>query len=203
MSALPQSPTPSSNPPGPEAPALSAEHYAQLAAAHLAFAPLRRALRVVGFSAGTLALFAVLSLPFALFSVKGAYVAIALSVAAFFEFRGRAALAKLDRSGVRILVWNQAAFTVVMAVYCLWSMAEAWFGPDLYAEVAVQQPEVGELLAPYSEMFRQAAVGFYGFVLLAGLIVQAMVVRYYLTRRKHVEAYLAQTPAWILAWNRP
>lgn len=220
MSALPQPPTsdfesspvpalspagasgPSSGDAGAE-PVLSAEHYAQLAAVQLAFTPIRRALRVVTFSASTLALFAVLSLPFAFFGVKAAFVAVGLVVATVFEFRGRAALARLDVGGVKILVWNQIALTGVLAIYCLWSMAAAWFGPDLYAEMAAQQPEVGEMLAPYSDLFRQAAVVFYGIVLVAGVLIQALVIRYYASRRRHVEQYLAETPAWILAWNRP
>ncbi|MEO0514629.1 MAG: hypothetical protein AAF086_04965 [Planctomycetota bacterium] len=193
----------SNHQPEPDAPVLSAEHYAQLAAAHLAFAPVRRALRVVTFSASTLALFAVLSLPFAFFSLKAAFVATALVAAAAFELRGRAAVGRLELAGVSLLVRNQIALTAAMTVYCLWSMASAWFGPDLYAEVATTQPEVGQLLEPYAEMFRQAAIVFYGIVLLAGLVVQAGVIRYYATRRRPIETYLAQTPAWILAWNRP
>lgn len=197
-----QAPTPPSPANGGSAPALSAEHYAQLAAAHLAYAPIRRAMRVAMFSASTLALFAVLSMPFALFSLKGAFAALGLAVTAVFEFRGRAALGRLEVSGVQTLVWNQIALTGLMTVYCLWSIAGAWFGPDQYAQIIARNPELGDLLAPYADLFRQMTVGIYGIVLIVGLLVQALVIRYYATRRRHVEKYLAQTPAWILAWNR-
>jgi len=187
---------------GPDAPALSAEHYAQLAAARVAFAPVRRAQRVMTFSALTLAIFAFLSLPFAFFSLKAAFVALGLVTATFFEFRGRAAVGRLDPAGVTTLVRNQVALTGMMAGYCVWSMASAWFGPDLYAEAVAANPEIEALLSPYSEVFRQAAVGFYGIVLLVGLVVQVFVIRYYATRRRPIETYLAQTPAWVWAWNR-
>lgn len=180
-------------------PPLSAEHYAQLAAAHLAYAPIRRALRVVTFSAVTLALFAVLSLPFALFSLKGAFVAIGLAVAAVFEFRGRAALRRLEARGPRLLTRNQIALTGVLVIYCLWSMADAWFGPDLYEEITARVPEAADLLAPYSTLLRPLVVFVYGTTLVVGLAVQALVICYYHTRQRHVENYLKQTPAWILA----
>ncbi|MEM1027179.1 MAG: hypothetical protein AAGJ38_03765 [Planctomycetota bacterium] len=182
-------------------PALTAEHYAQLAAAQIAYGPIRRALRVVAFSAWTLALFAVLSLPFAFFSAKGAYAAACLIGTAVFEFRGRAALRRLDTRGVTILTRNQIVLTGLMSVYCLWSMATAWFGPDRYAQAVERYPELGELLAPYSDLFRQLTVAVYAIVLVVGWLVQALVIRYYATRRRHVEQYLAQTPEWILSWN--
>lgn len=184
------------------APALTAEHHAQLAAARIAYRPIARALRVVTFSAVTLALFAVLSLPFAFFGFKAAFAALGLTVAAVFEFRGRTALRRLEPAGIRILTWNQIALTGVLAIYCLWSMADAWFGPNPYADVIASDPAVGELLAPYSDLCRQLAVGTYAAVLVIGGIVQGLVIRYYATRRLPLEKYLAATPAWVLAWNR-
>lgn len=207
MSALPIPTPPTPSPSHAEAaassaPELTEAHRAQLAAARTAFKPLRRALRVAMFSAVSLSVFAVLSLPFALFSFKAAFAAAGLIAAAVFEFRGRSALRRLEPAGVRILTWNQVALTATITIYCLWSMATAWFGPDLYARVAATDPAVGELLAPYSDLFRQLIVGTYAVLLFVAWIVQALVIRYYATRGKHLQKYLTETPAWVLAWNR-
>ncbi|MEM7624040.1 MAG: hypothetical protein AAF333_00275 [Planctomycetota bacterium] len=223
MSALPQAPTPPEAGPGvaphdqggspPTAPpppadggspdALTPEMRAQFAAAREAYRPLRRALRVVTFSAWSLAVFAGLSLPFALFSFKGLFIATGLTVCAVFEFRGRRALRRLDPTAPGKLALNQLVFTGFIAVYCLWSAATAWFGPSPYAAAIAANPEIGEMLEPFADTIRHVTVAAYGIVLFVGVVYQALVIRYYLTRRKPLERYLNQTPAWVLELHRP
>ncbi|MEM8739681.1 MAG: hypothetical protein AAGG38_14555 [Planctomycetota bacterium] len=203
---MPQPPTPSpgaaSAPAGEAEPVLKAEQYAQLAAAQRAFGPVRRAQRVAMSSAVTLGVFALLSLPFALAGPRAAFVTAGLAACAVVEFRGRAALGRLDPAGPRQLFYNQLALTAVMVVYCVWSAYAAWFGPGVYAQATAEHPEIAELLGPYSEGFRRLTVAFYGVVLLVGVVFQALILRYYYTRQRPLRQYLEQTPAWVLAFNR-
>lgn len=145
---------------------------------------------------------AFVSLPFAWFSLKGAFAALALGGAAVCEFRGYARLRRLDLRGVKILTWNQVGLTVLIVAYCLWCIADAWFGPDPYEKLVSYRPEMAELLAPYEGIFRQMTVMVYVIVLGVGLPVQVLVIRYYASRRKHIRAYLAQTPEWVLRGSR-
>ncbi|MEO1236680.1 MAG: hypothetical protein AAFX76_07830 [Planctomycetota bacterium] len=198
MTALPQhAATASAAAQAPAAaPGITAEQHAQLAAAKLAHAPIRRAVRVATFSAVTLAVFAVLSLPFAVFGWRAAFVAACLAACTVFEFRGRNALRRLDPAGPRVLTFNQIGLTAGLTVYCLWSAHAAWFGPDLYAEAVARNPEIADLLEPYRDLFRQLTVAFYGVVLVVGLAFQAAVIAYYHTRRHSLRRLLDDTPAW-------
>ncbi|MBB6431206.1 hypothetical protein HNQ40_003012 [Algisphaera agarilytica] len=150
----------------------------------------------------TLALAALVSLSFALFSFKGLVAAVGLSAAAWFEFRGYAKLRRLDPQGVTILTRNQVGLTVLIVGYCLWCLADAWFGPDPYEKVVSLRPELAQPLEPYAGIFRQMVVMIYVIVLAVSLPVQALVIRYYATRRGNFRAYLDQTPGWVLRWNR-
>lgn len=212
MSALPQPSPPPEPPPAPAAPPpiepapaghgfeVTPEVQAQLAAAREAYRPLGRAVRVATFSATTLAVFAVVALPFALFSSKAAFAAVGLGVCAFFEFRGRDALRSLDPAGPRNLARNQIAYTALLTAYCAWSAYSTWFAPGggPYAAALARHPEIAPMLEPYAELLRQATTAFYGVVWLVGVLYQALLIRYYHTRRRPLERYLAETPGWVL-----
>ena len=187
--------------PATDAP-LKAEHHAQLAVARLARKPIDRALRVIGFSAWTLGIFAALSVPFAITGLRAAFVAVVLVVCAYFEFRGRDEFKRLDPAAITTLATNQAALGVGLVVYCLWSAAAAWWGPDPYAQAVERTPEIAEIMGDIGGMMRQLMVGFYGVVLVLGVAYQIAMVAYYRSRRKPLERYLDETPAWILALDK-
>jgi len=42
----------------------------------------------------------------------------------------------------------------------------------------------------------------YGAMIAVALFAQGGLALFYFTRRKHIDAYLAKTPAWILAMQR-
>lgn len=193
-------PIPFPNPPAPTADAsvspLSPQSVAHLDVARKAHRPIARAVRVASISAWSLAVFAVLNAPFAPFSGRAAFAAIALGIVAFFEFRGRNALARFDPAGPRILTRNQLALTALLLIYCAWSAALAWYGPSPYAETAAQSPEVADLLAPYEDLIRQIMVGAYAIVALVGVAFQALIIRYYHTRTGKLQTFLEQTPTW-------
>lgn len=174
----------------------------QFAQARAAYRPIRRTQRVATYSAWSFAVFAALSLPFALFSLKGLFIAAGLVLGAVFEFRGRHALQRLDPVAPRRLALNQLVFAGVIAVYCVWSAATAWFGPSPYAAAIAATPEISDMIAPFADLIQQVTVAAYGLVLFVGLTYQAFLIRYYFTRQKPLQNYLSNTPAWVLELHR-
>ena len=178
---------------------LTAAHLAQRSAAKRRRGKVDRAVVVATVSAWSLAVFAALSWPFGLFSLKGAFIAAGLSACAWFEFRGRNGLRRLEVGAPARLAWNQLGLAGVISVYCVWSAYAAWTGPSAYAQAIERTPELAEMLEPFAGVIRQVTVGAYGLVLVLTLMVQAGVIGYYRSRRKFVEAYLSETPGWVLA----
>ena len=50
--------------------------------------------------------------------------------------------------------------------------------------------------------YRWLVVGFYGTVIALIAVFQGLNAIYYFTRRKHVESYVRETPAWVLEIER-
>ncbi len=188
---------PGPDPVPPPPPALLPEHREQLADAARLRRPLDRAARVATVSAWSLAVFAALSLPFAFFSLKGLAVAAGLIYVAVGEFRGRAALRRVDPRAPVLLARNQAALAAVLTVYCVWCMVDARTGPSLYEQAVADTPELAAVLEPMQDSIRDITFYAYGLILAVGLVVQALVIRYYLSRRRPLDAYLQNTPEWV------
>lgn len=202
MSAVPKFEMEAASTPSP-ALTLTPDHLAQRDAAKERRKKIDRAIVVSTISAWSLAVFAALSLPFALFGLKAAFIAAGLGVCAFFEFRGRSGLKQLDVEAPARLGWNQFALALVIAGYCVWSAYDAWFGPSPYAEAIATTPELENVLQPLDGLIRQVTTGAYVVVGVLTLFVQAATVSYYRSRRKFIEKYLSETPAWVLQLDRP
>lgn len=158
---------------------------------------IHRAARVAAFNGWTTGIVAAFSVPFALFSVSGFMVTVGLVGVAWNEFRGRRRLLAFDPASAAFLGWNQVGFFVLVAAYCLW-MIRASIG-SFAAEVQAV-PELENLIGPldgFDGLYRSLVVGFYGMVIALSAIFQGLNAVYYFTRRKHIEAYLQETPAWV------
>jgi archaellum biogenesis protein FlaJ (TadC family) len=61
-------------------------------------------------------------------------------------------------------------------------------------------PELEAMLGSLDEfdgLYRTIIVAFYATVILVSAIFQGLNALYYFTRRKYVNAYLQETPAWV------
>ncbi|XAL99820.1 hypothetical protein OT109_00220 [Phycisphaeraceae bacterium D3-23] len=186
----------------PGQPALAPAHLAQLDDARVRRKKIGRALFTAGMSAWTLAVFAALSLPFALFDLKSGLVGIALGFIAYREFAGRHKLKQLAPEAASHLGWNQVLLCGLLAVYATWQIIHTLTGPSPYAEAIATTPELAPTLEPIEEMMRLAALAVYGSILVVGLLTQGLLALYYFTRRSHICTYLDQTPAWIVELQR-
>ena len=184
---------------------LSREHYYELEAAKPRFKKVRAAARVAAFNGWTLAILAVLSLPFALFSVEGMLMTAGLSVIAYIEFRGRRGLLQYNPSAGTLLGWNQVGLLTLILIYCLWQLWAGLSGPSSLAAELHAQPELGEAIGSLDEvetLYKGVVVAFYGTIIALSVVVQGLNAFYYFTRRKHLVACLQETPEWVLDLER-
>lgn len=186
-------------------PPLSDLHHRELALAAQRSRPIQSAARVATFNAWTTAILAVLSAPFALFSLAGFVVFAGLALVAWNEFRGRRRLLEYDPAGVSILGWNQVGLLALISVYCLWAIySNLWGSASIDAQLRAN-PQLSAAfgsLDGMSELVKPIVLAFYGTVIALTAIFQGGNALYYFTRRKYLETYVRETPAWVIDLQR-
>ena len=184
---------------------LSQEHYRQLTLANERAKKVRKAANVAGFNGWVTAIFAVLSAPFALFSIVGFLVTVALSVVAYNEFRGRKRLLQFDSTSTTLLGWNQVGFLAMIILYSVWMLFVGLTSEGPFAAEMAAKPELAAALGDLGEfdyIYRILVVAVYGTVILLSVVFQGVNAMYYFTRRKHLEQYMRETATWILDLQR-
>ncbi|MGI8978435.1 MAG: hypothetical protein ACR2FY_04350 [Pirellulaceae bacterium] len=184
---------------------LSAEHHQQIASAHARGAKIRSAARVAAFNGWVTGAFALLSLPFAPFSVAGFLVAVGLCVVTYNEFRGKRLLLAFDPKAATLLGWNQVGFLGLIIVYSLWMIVEGLTGPGPLSKELEQYPELQQALGSQEEFqrfYQLIIVAIYGTVIALSAVFQGLNALYYFTRSRHILAYLRETPGWIVEMQR-
>ena len=191
--------------PEPTQSPLAPEHHRELATANERAKKIRKAAKVAGFNGWVTAIFAVCSVPFALFSVCGFLVAVGLAVVAYNEFQGRKRLLHFDRTAPSLLGWNQVGFLTLIVVYCLWMLFTSLTGEGYFAAELKAKPELGQVfdnLDQLDYLVKVIMVAVYSLVIALSVIFQGLNAVYYFTRRKHVDAYVEETPEWVLDVQR-
>ena len=183
---------------------LTPEHHHELALAGGRAKRIRRAAGVAGFNGWVTGVLAALSAPFALFSIAGFLVTLGLSVIAYNEFRGRKRLLQFDPSAPGLLGWNQVGLLALIVVYCLWMLYVGLTGVGTLAAKMEATPELADALGSlqFDYLYKGLVVAVYGTVIVLSAIFQGLNAFYYFTRRKRVEAYLQETPKWVLDLQR-
>jgi hypothetical protein len=198
VTAVPAIPIPAA----PLPPQLAPEHLQQLAAARAAARKVRRAAAVATFDGWTIALFAALSLVTSLTDPSGLLLSLGMIAVAVVELRGAAALKRLRSAAARMLGFNQLALASMLICYALWRLYAETSGPSPYAAYTKSDPELAQMLGPIESLTRTIALYLYGAMIAVALFAQGGLAAYYFTRRQHIDAYLRQTPEWILAMQR-
>ena len=57
-------------------------------------------------------------------------------------------------------------------------------------------------LGSINDLYKTITIAIYGGLIAATLIFQGINALYYFTRRKHVEAYVSETPEWVVDLQR-
>jgi hypothetical protein len=179
---------------------LTMEHRRELSAARDRARVIRKAARVAAFNGWTTAIIAALSAPFSLFSTVGLALTAGLFLVAFNEFRGRKRLLNFDPRGATLLAWNQLGLLAMIAAYCAWM----WYSSiNESGVVAAEMKSYADLDAAlgsaggFQALYTQIVAVFYGSVAALSAVFQGGTALYYFSRRRHVEDFVAETPAWV------
>jgi len=205
-------PLPPPSPRSPQVPPadpLTPEHLDQLASAKLRAKKVRKACGVATFNGCTLAVFAGCSLLMALLGamfgeidIIGLGMGAGLAMLAWNEFRGRAMLRRFELHACRVLGWNQLNLMTMVIIYSAWMLAGALWGPGPYDEDIARESMLAGPLGSINELYKIISMAIYGGLIAATLIFQGLNSLYYFTRSKHVEAYVSETPQWVVDLQR-
>ena len=186
------------------APGLSPQQLQDVAAARLRAAKIRRTIAVAKFDAWGVGIFAVLTLLCSVvsFSWIGAAVGIGMAIVAWVEFRGIERLRRLDPDATRSLALNQFFFGGVLLAYAVYSLWSIYHSPNQLFGGVMSSSDASMLGMDVQKMARLIGWTIYGTLALVAITVQGGTALFYLSRRKHIEAYVTQTPQWILDAQR-
>lgn len=166
---------------------------------------IQSAAKVASFNGWSFAIAALLSAPFSLGSAVGLLLTLGLAIVAFNEFRGRQRLLQFDPSAASMLGWNQLFLLAMIVGYCAWNLYAGLAGDDSFTAQLEAQPELRQALGSMDDLeglYDQVVVALYGSVIVVSIVFQGLNALYYFTRRKHVEAYVENTPEWLLEVQR-
>ncbi len=180
----------------------SLDHQRELAEANKRARKVLRAAKVAAFNGWSLGICAALSAPFALFSLKALVMCLGLALVAWNEFHGQKLLKRFDQSGPRFLGWNQLGLLSLLIIYSVCNIYFAFNGPNPYAEQIQATPELASMLGSVGELYATVTLFVYGSLIIGSLIFQGLNAVYYFSRQKHLQAYLDQTPAWVVDLQR-
>ncbi len=180
----------------------SPEHLAQITAARATGAKIRRASAVAmtgGWLTGT---FAALTILTSLNSAIGLFLGTGMAVVSYFEFRGSGELKRLTLGAPRRLAINQIAFGVLLFVYAAVSLWQSIHSPSPLLAEAGNDPELRNMLAGFEDIGRSITALVYYTMMFAAVVGPGLTAWYYASRAKYLEAYLRDTPPWILDLQR-
>jgi hypothetical protein len=125
-----------------------------------------------------------------------------MAVVSYFEFHGAGELKRLRLHAPRRLAMNQIAFGVLLFLYAAASLWTSLHAPSELLAQAGSDPELQQLLAPFEDLGRQIAVAVYGSMMAVAVVGPGLTAWYYASRAKHLQAYLRDTPPWLLELQR-
>ena len=190
------------DPPIAAPPQLSQENLLQLANARVAMRKVRRAASVASFDGWTIGAFGGFTFLLGLTDPTSIVLGLAMVAIAFVELRGAGKLKQLDTTACQALAINQLVLGSLLLVYAGWRMYAVLRGGGEYDALAGSDPQMKEMLGSVADLTRMVMMAVYGALMLIALFGQGGMALYYRSRRSHIEAYLAQTPDWIVAMQR-
>lgn len=179
--------------PGP----LTPEQQQELSDARDRAKPVMRAARWARFNAWSMGIFAALTIIFGLFSFTAIVLGVGLAVVTWNEYRGGRMLMGFDPAAPRLLGRNQLGLMALIMAYALWSIYRARTHPD--ADLAQMDQILG---GDTSGLVASLTTILYLAVMAATGLCQGFMARYYFKRGPMVEAYVRDTPAWVVDLQR-
>jgi hypothetical protein len=178
------------------------EHLAQIAAAKTLGRKIRRAVTYATIDGWTIAVFGALTALTSLFSALGLGLGAGMIIVAWFEFRGAAALKRLDLNAPKRLAINQIALGGLLFLYAAISLGTSLTQPSAISAEIGNDPQLNSMLGPIDDLTRTIYIAVYATLMAVAILGPGMNAVYYLTRRSHIQTYLRETPTWILDLQR-
>ena len=197
-------PVPVGQPPfaTPHGPGLSPEQFRQIAAARQRGAKIRRGVAVALFDGWTIAVFAGLTLIGGLFHWVGLLLGTGMAAVAYVELKSVKRLRQLDPRAASALAWNQVFLGSILLAYALYSLWKIFSGRSELSTRLAAYPELASLAIDVDGLTRAIGLLVYGTLIAVAVFGQGGTALFYLSRRKHIESYLRETPQWILDAQR-
>jgi hypothetical protein len=179
---------------------LTADHRRELSTARDRSRVILKTARVAAFNGWTTAIIAAASAPFSFTSPVALALTVGLAFVAFNEFRGRKRLLNFEPSGASLLGWNQILFLAMITVYCLWMLYTNLNDAGAVNDELKGYVDLDAALGSsggFASLYKQIVGIFYGGVIGLSALFQGGTAFYYFSRRRHVEEFIAETPAWV------
>jgi len=175
---------------------LSAAQLQDLSGARRRAAKIRRAAAVAAFDGWTMACFAVITLFGGLLTLS--FVGLALGAGlggiAFNELRARALLLRFNPRAPRILALNQIALGILIMAYAVVSLYQGLAAP-VGAQLQSGDPEMDAMIGSLS---RTIIIALYGSIAVFAIVAPGLTAWYYLSRAKHLDRFIKDTPPWVV-----
>jgi hypothetical protein len=184
------------------APGLSPQQITELIQARERGTKIRRAGTAAVFDGWMIAVFAVITALTGLTHVPSLLLGLGMMWVAWQEFRGARLLRRLQPSASRSLAKNQIVLAAILISYAIWQGYHGMTGAGSLTASAGGDPQLTRLLGPIDQLINLITLSVYGLLVLIAIFVQGGTALYYFTREKYVNAYLRQTPDWILNLQR-
>ena len=189
-------------PVNPTSPQLSEENLRELAVARQSLRKVNRAISVARFDGWTIAIFAAITLLMGFTDPTNIAMALGLGTVAYFELTGAARLRRLDPSAVPMLGFNQFGLGALLTLYALWRIHVELHGGGFLSSLVAEDPADAQVLGPWMGLGRSLVFGFYGSLIAVAIIGMGGMAWFYFSRRKYLDAYLQNTPQWIIAMQK-
>ncbi len=123
------------------------------------------------------------------------FLGIALAIVSVNSFRGANRLKRFDRTAPAALAMNQCFLAASIILYASYSLYQGLNGKADLGQVAELDPGMAASIGGIERLIFWAI---YGGLIVGTVIAQGLTAIYYGTRKKYLEAYLDQTPAWVI-----
>ena len=175
----------------------------ELAAATARWRKLRRLAAYGAVDGWSLAIFGALTLICGGYgSAAGLMVSFALLGSGIFEIYTVRQLRRLNPSAVIRMASNQLVLAAALILYGLINLFQSRHGGGLPAEIQQALAQAGASGGDANDQVSDIMQVFYLILIAFALLVQGGTALYYLSRRKHLQRYLEQTPDWIQQMQR-
>ncbi len=189
---------------------LSPAQLAQLTAADQRIRSIDGAIKLAAWNGYSLLVGACLSGLFSLGDAWGLLSAALLGGFGFAELLGRKRLQRHDRRAPLWLCVNQLLLLGAMLAYSGFHLYVSLSSgslvdqalhehPELHGALSsIDDPQVGDLAQDMGTMFHTGVIIAYAALMVSSLLFQGGSALYYYSRKKHLDAFLRDTPAWVL-----